>query len=110
MKEDYRKSKINLWEFIFLLALIGFISFVTFSIESEYSIFETKIVEAKDTVKKNDSKIEEKDIYKKLQVYGSKLYTIDNLIKYKDSIPNWFVFLMDFREQLPNNDKQDLII
>jgi len=103
MRESYKKKKTNLVEFIMLVALIIFIWYFSISTNITESNLKEKISDWKKEIILNNHKIEEKEIYKRLQTYWYRLSSIDNLIKYKDSIVNWYEFLLEFRETVPRN-------
>jgi len=101
MESKYVKWKINIWVFLILIFLIWFASYTTITINSVFSDYKSKIKDAKALEIVNNTKIEEKEIYIRLKQYGYKLSSIDNIINFKDSIVNWYEFLVEFRMILP---------
>lgn len=99
----YNRKKINIFEFLPLLLIVWFLSYLTLNVNSEYQELKESVSEWKEVIADNNLKIEEKDIYKRLQDYWYNLKTIDSILNYKDSIVNWYNFLLDLRNNIPKD-------
>ena len=82
---------------------IGMSGYVVFGTNSDYNATDTEIKKLQAEEKKNDVKMQENPMYKRLNAYGLGLSTIGNILKYKDVSPTWFQFLQDFARAIPKN-------
>lgn len=87
-------------EILPLLIMIWVLGFFYFVSIWEYNSLWNYKIEKNAIVKENDEKITSKDIYIKLEQYGKKSHTVNNLTMYKDSKSNWYNFLFDFKSQI----------
>jgi len=103
MSKNKRKQKINIFEFFPLLITALFLLFFISNVNSEHGGLKEDIKISTQKESGNNDKIEEKEIFKRMEGYWFRLSTVGSLTEYKDSIVNWYQFLLELRENIPTD-------
>lgn len=100
---EFKKKKINVFLILGLFLALSMSSYVVFSTNADYNHTESEIKRLSAEEKKNDAKMQENPMYKRLNAYGLGLGTIGNILKYKDASPVWYELLRDIAREIPKN-------
>lgn len=103
MNSEFKKKKINIFTLLWLFLAIGISWYTVFGTNIDYNTTDAEIKRLQSEEKKNDAKMQENPMYKRLNAYGLGLSTIGNILKYKEASPTWYQFLQDFAHAIPKN-------